>query len=416
MLEHFYESIWHLQHLRQKPLSEHIDGLAARLNGLGFTRGSGQRYLWLTGKFNDFARATGINTSDQIDERLIERFLEEELPSHGLFKDARPAMHHLWEYLCKEGMAPRQAATLSNGPFDTVLRNYDQYLSNVRGLVPTSCFQYLRHARQFLNWFQSHCGDKPLERVNGVDILEFISEFAGRHPSGAWRNNLCSLTRVFLRYLRCEGTIASDLDRAVPKLPRWRLASIPRHLPWEQVHELIESVDISRSIGLRDKAVLLLIATLGLRNQDVRSLQLGDIVWRSAEIRLRKTKTRRERVLPLPGMVGAAISDYLLHGRPRLSFPQVFLRHRAPLGPITSTHGIGDIVDKHLLRTGIQSSCRGAHLLRHSLATRMVNQAVPIKEIADMLGHASIDTTAIYTKVNTNNLKAVALPFPGGES
>ena len=144
-------------------------------------------------------------------------------------------------------------------------------------------------------------------------------------------------------------------------------------------------------------------------------MQLGDIAWRSAEIRLRKTKARRQRVLPLPAAVGAAISDYLLHGRPRLPFPQVFLRHRAPLGPITSTHGIGDIVDKHLSRTGIQSSCRGAHLLRHSLATRMVNQAVPIKQIADMLGHLSIDTTAIYTKVDTTNLKAVALPFPGGE-
>ena len=130
---------------------------------------------------------------------------------------------------------------------------------------------------------------------------------------------------------------------------------------------------------------------------------------------MKKTKTRRERVLPLPGAVGAAIADYLLRGRPRISFPQVFLRHKAPLGPLTSTHGIGNIIGKHLLRAGIPSSCRGAHLLRHSLATRMVNQAVPIKQIADMLGHTSIDTTAIYTKVDTTNLKAVALPFPGGE-
>jgi site-specific recombinase XerD len=362
VLEYFYESIWHLQHLRQGPLSEHIDGLAARLNRLGFTRGSGQRYLCLTGKLNDFAPAVRIETSDQIDERLIERFLEEELPSHGIFKDARPAMHHLWEYLCEEGITPRQAATLSNGPFDIILHNYDEYLSNVRGLVPTSCSQYLRYARQFLSWLQSHGGDNPLERVNGVDILEFISEFAGRHPSGSWRNNLCSLTRVFLRYLRSEGTITSDLDRAVPKLPRWRLSFIPRHLPWEQVCQLIESVDTTQPVGLCDKAVLLLIATLGLRNQEVRSLQLGDIDWRSAEIRLRETKTRRERVLPLPGAVGAAIADYLLRGRPRLSFPQVFLRHRAPLGPITSTHGIGNIVGEHLLRAGIQASNHGAHL------------------------------------------------------
>jgi integrase len=195
----------------------------------------------------------------------------------------------------------------------------------------------------------------------------------------------------------------------------WRLSSLPRHLPWEQVRQLIESVDTSRPVGLRDKAVLLLIATLGLRSQEVRSMQLGDIDWHCAEIRLRKTKTRRERVLPLPGAVGAAIADYLLHGRPRISFPQVFLRHRAPLGPLTSSHGIGDIVERRLRRAGIGASHHGAHLLRHSLATRMVNQMVPIKQIADLLGHTSIDTTAIYTKVNTTNLAAVALPFPGGE-
>lgn len=415
MLEHFYKSPMHLQHMRREPLAEHMDEFAGRLYRLGFTQKSGQRILCLSGRFNDFARSVRVESAEQIDESLIKQFIEEELPSHGIFRDAPVIMHHLREHLCDQGVLRRVICTRPGDPFDNILRNYDQYLSNIRGLVPTSCSQYLRYARQFLSWLQSHCGDKSLERVNGVDILEFISEFARRHPSGSWRNNLCSLTRVFLRYLRSEGTIASNLDRAVPKLPGWRLASIPRHLPWEQVHELIESVDTSRPVGLRDKAVLLLLATLGLRSQEVRSLQIGDIAWRSAEIRLRKTKTRRERVLPLPGAVVAAISNYLLHGRPRLSIPQVFLRHRAPLGPITSTHGIGDIVDKHLFRTGIQSSCRGAHLLRHSLATRMVNQAVPIKEIADVLGHFSIDTTAIYTKVDIANLRIVALPFPGGK-
>jgi integrase/recombinase XerD len=415
MLEYFYKSRWHLQNLRQGPLSTHIDGLAARLNRLGFTKGSARRYLCLTGKFNDFARAERVETVEQITERLIERFIKEELPSQGIFKQARSDMHQLWEYLCEEKIVTGSATTLSDDPFDIILRKYDEHLSNARGLVPTSRSQYLRYARQFLIWLQDHRGEKALERVNGVDILEFITEFAGRHRSSAWRKDLCSLTRVFLRHLKSEGVIASELDLAVPRLPQWRLSSIPRHLPWEQVCRLIESVDTGRPAGLRDKAVLLLIATVGLRSQEVRSLQLGDIGWRSAEIRLRKTKTRRERVLPLPGAVGAAIADYLLRGRPRISFPQVFLRHKAPLGPLTSTHGIGNIIGKHLLRAGIPSSCRGAHLLRHSLATRMVNQAVPIKQIANMLGHTSIDTTAIYTKVDTTNLKAVALSFPGGE-
>ena len=416
MLQNFYDSRWHLRHLCQEPLSEHVNGLAGRLRRLGFTRSSGQRILCLVGRFNDFARAVHVETAAQINESLIKRFIEEELPSHGIFKNAPAVMQHLWEHLCDQGVVvPRTICAHPDDLFDSTLHSYGEYLSNVRGLVPTSCSQYLRYARQFLTWLQHHRGDRPLERANGVDILEFIAELVQRHRSGAWRNNLCSLTRVFLRFLRSEGVIASDLDRAVPKLSQRRLSSIPRHLPWEQVRQLIDSVDTSRPVGLRDKAVLLLIATLGLRNQEVRSLQLGDIGWRSAEIRLRKTKTRRERILPLPGALGAAIADYLLHGRPHLSFPQIFLRHQAPLGPITSTHGIGDIVERQLLRAGIQATNHGAHMLRHSLATRMVNQAVPIKQIADILGHTSIDTTAIYTKVDTTHLAAVALPFPGGE-
>ncbi len=145
-------------------------------------------------------------------------------------------------------------------------------------------------------------------------------------------------------------------------------------------------------------------------------LELGDIHWRASEIRLAETKNRRERALPLPQEVGAAIAEYLLHGRPQIEVPQVFMRHRAPQGPITTSGGIVGIMRKHLLRAGIDAPSHGAHLLRHSLATRLVNEGVPIKQIADVLGHASIDTTAIYTKVDVRSLSSVALPFPGSEA
>jgi len=156
-----------------------------------------------------------------------------------------------------------------------------------------------------------------------------------------------------------------------------------------------------------------LIATLGLRSQEVCKLCLCDIRWRASEIRLTKTKGRREHVLPLPQEVGEVISEYLIHGRPKTNLPNVFLKHKAPQGPISSA---GQIVRKHLLRAKITAPSYGAHLLRHSLATRMVNQGAAIKQIADVLGHQSINTTAIYTKVDTNHLAEVALPFPGSAS
>jgi site-specific recombinase XerD len=200
----------------------------------------------------------------------------------------------------------------------------------------------------------------------------------------------------------------------VPRVPGWRLNTLPRCLTWEQTRALINSVDTRYPKGLRDKAVLLLLADLGLRNEEVRSLRIQDVAWRAGEIRLPEAKTRRERVLPLTQDAGAALADYLLRGRPPLDVPQIFLRHRSPKGPLDTSHGVSNIVRRYLEVAGIDAPAHGAYLLRHTLATRMVNQQVPIKEIADVLGHASIDTTAIYSKVNVVSLATVALPFPGG--
>ena len=413
MLEHFYESSRHLQQLRQPPFAESINAIAGRFHQLGYRRKYGRRILWVVGKFNDYARTIGIESAEEVNESLMQRFVDGGLTHQRVLGPT--AMGHLRKNLRDQGIVPTVAAQHSIDPCESILRDYDEHLCNVRGLALASRTESLRYVRRFLTWLWSRHGDDCLDRLNGVDVMEFITEFAGDHPSHSWRNNLSSYTRVFLRYLRWRGIIHADLDRAVPKLRRWRLSNVPRHLPWEDVRKLIESVDTSKPAGLRDKAVLLVIAVLGLRSQEVRSLQVSDILWRTAEIRLRRTKTRRVRALPLPQEVGAAIANYLLQGRPRVPVSQVFLRHLTPVGPITSTHGVGNIVKKHLSRARIQASNHGAYLLRHSLATRMVNQAVPIKQIADMLGHASIDTTAIYTKVDTTHLAAVALPFPGGE-
>jgi site-specific recombinase XerD len=182
------------------------------------------------------------------------------------------------------------------------------------------------------------------------------------------------------------------------------------------VRRLIASVDTSHAVGLRDKAVLLVLAVLGLRNGEVRRMRLADIRWRLGELHLPKTKSSKERVLPMPHEVGAALADYVLHGRPALDVPEVFLRHRAPRAAFDSSGGVGAIVADHLRRTGIATPCRRAHMLRHSFATRLVNAGVPIKTIADVLGHQSIDTSAIYTKVDTTRLALAVMPFPTGGS
>lgn len=413
MLENYYESAERIEQLRLRPLGLHIESLAAKLHGKGFTRGAGQRILSVTSRFNGFVRSVGIEHAREVDAALVGRFIDQELRAQGTFQNAESVLQHLLDHLRDEGVGPKAPIAGSEDSYGGILDRYDSHLRDLRGLSPFTRPQYLRQAKQLLDWYRDRTGEQTMHCLTGVDVLDFITEHADLHAGSDWQKSLCSKTRSFLRYLRWEEVVDVDLDRVVPTVPHWRLQSIPRHLPWEQVQALLESVDTSTPLGLRDKAVLVLIATLGLRNQEVRKLCLGDIRWRASEIRLTGTKGRREHALPLPQEVGEAISEYLIHGRPRTDVPNVFLKHRAPQGPIPSACGIGYIVRKHLLRAKITAPSYGAHLLRHSLATRMVNQGVAIKKVADVLGHASIDTTAIYTKVDTKSLAGVALPFPG---
>ncbi len=413
MLEYYFESTKWMEQLRLMPLGQHIESLAAKLHERAYTPETGRRILGVAGRFNEYVRSIGIEDSGEVGADLFERFINEELRSQHTTPKAERFFQHMVKHLQEEGVVPEVVVEASEGSYGEILGRYDSHLRDLRGLSPLTRPLYLHHAKLLLDWYHDRSGKQSPSGLTGIDILDFITQQAVLHPSGSWRKRLCSLTRSFLRYLFWEGIVDVELDRVVPTIPHWRLQSIPRHLPWVDVQSLIESVDTSTPIGLRDKAVLVLTATLGLRSQEVCKLCLDDIRWRDSEIRLTQTKGRQEHVLPLPQEVGEAISEYLIHGRPQTNIPNVFLKHRAPQGPISSA---GKIVRKHLLRAKIAAPSYGAHLLRHSLATRMVNQGAAIKQIADVLGHQSIDTTAIYTKVDVKNLAEVALPFPGSGS
>jgi len=409
MLDYYFESEARKRQLRRGPLSEYLDGLAAELQRDRYARNTARRILSIVGQFNRYARLTGI-AAEQIDEALADRFLSDAGDGAG---DCGPnAMRHLLEYLRKRGIIGPSVPPPPH-PFAAVLQSYDEYLRDVRGLAERTRKGHLRCARDVFDRLRVRHGDQALAKLTGIDVIELVTEQVGRWHSRSSRAHVCSQMRATLRYLHASGAVASDLARTVPRVATPRLASLPRGFRWEQVRALIDSVDTSDPDGLRDKAVLLLLATLGLRSQEVSSLELKHIAWRAGEIWLPRTKTRRERVLPLVPEVGAALADYVLHGRPVLRVPQVFLRHGPRPGPMRSNTVVW-IVRRQLQRAGIRVARGGAHALRHSLATRMVNAGVPIKSVADVLGHACIDTTAIYTKVDERTLAAVALPFPGG--
>lgn len=220
--------------------------------------------------------------------------------------------------------------------------------------------------------------------------------------------------RSFLRYLHFADLNAQDLSQFVPKTPCWRHAHLPPRLSWNEVRHAIDAIEVTTSVGLRDRAMMLLLATTGLRNKELRQLEIDDIRWRAGELVLRQTKGHRNRVLPLLDEPGIALVEYLLHSRPQTTDRRIFLTLIPPIRSFSYASSVSRIILTRLQRAGIPIQRGGAHLLRHSLATRLVEQRRPIKEVADLLGHRNIDTTSIYVKVAVTQLADVALPFPGG--
>lgn len=399
--------------LRQGPLAPHMDRLAEALHDKGYAVASTKRYLSLIGRFSRAVVHAGCRTIAEIDEATITQFLKTEPATESTRMLAQTALSHTRKYLLEHDLAPalRRASAVA---LDSVLTTYDVYLRDVRGLEACSRTENIRMARRLLTWFRAQVPEQPIERLKGAQVLTFLREMIASRPTGRAPNQFGSLTRVFLRYLHWAGVLSEDLAPLVPKTPHWRLASIPRHLPWDRVRALIDSIDAATPIGKRDRAMLLLFATLGLRSQEVRRLTLDDLHWKTGVVHIRRTKTRRERVFPLLEEAGNALVDYVLHGRPRVSIRDVFVCHRPPVRPLGGSGTVAEIVRRRLRDCEIEGASTGAHVLRHSLATRMVQGGTPVKAVADLLGHQRIDTTAVYTKVALPQLASVALPFPGG--
>ncbi len=204
-----------------------------------------------------------------------------------------------------------------------------------------------------------------------------------------------------------------DLARYVPAPARRQLSGLPKYMPAEDVERLLQSIDRDGPQGQRDYAIVLLLARLGLRVNEVATLRLEDVDWSAGELVIHGKGSRVER-LPLPWDVGEALSHYLRVARPRCSARQVFLCLRAPRRAFCSGSAVGTIVRRALARADLHPPHQGAHLLRHSLATRLLRNGASLAEIGELLRHRNLDTTRIYAKVDERALSRLAAPWPGG--
>jgi len=396
------------QRLHRGPLAPYADAFAALLQEQGYCRQSAAGKRRILADLSSWLERQGLRAA-QIPTHLA-RYRRARRRRHDRRRGDAATLRSLLAFLQARNVIPAEVPC-ARGPHAATLAAFTRCLVQERGLAQATVHNYVPVAGQFL---REQFGQRPprFSALRPPDITRFVQRHADEARAGRAKLLVTAL-RAFLRYLRQRGALATDLAACVPAVATRSWATLPKGLPPDQVHHLLASCDRRTPAGRRDYAILLLLARLGLRAGEVVSLTLDDLDWQVGCVRLR-SKGRREHELPLPLEVGAALVAYLQRGRPPGGSRRVFLRLRAPWVGLANATTISTLVARALARAGIQSPRTGAHLLRHSLATALIQRGASLAEIGGLLGHCDPDTTRIYAKVDLPALRPLALPWPGG--
>jgi integrase/recombinase XerD len=400
-----------LSQVPEGPLAVYLAPFADSLDRQGYTRHYIHRQVMLAACFSRWLKKTGLPsgrvTSAHATQYLTCRYRQRR-PSRG----DQAALGHFVDFLRRKGVLPFENMSANRStPAERCVRMYERFLREERALAEATIVYYVRFANRFL---RDRFGPNPVKpsRLRARDVIGFVRREAPRLGSKQAKL-LTTALRSFFQYLRYRGKTQLDLAAAVPCVANWSMPSIPRGIEPEQVRRLLRGIDRSTAMGRRDYAILLLLARLGLRSGEVAFLELDDIDWQGGCLSV-SGKSGRRTQLPLPKDVGDALVAYLRHGRPCASSRRVFLRAKAPIRGFLSQCAVGTIVRRALLRAGIEAPTTGCHQFRHALATQMLRQGASLAEIGGLLGHRSPETTKIYTKIDLEALRTLALPWPGG--
>lgn len=318
---------------------------------------------------------------------------------------------HLLQFLRSRGLC--KPAHVSRTAADDLAIAFGEHLQTHQGLSSVTIERYETVARQFLHE-RFGSGKVNLRKLCAADVIAFAQRQI-KHLQPPGLKCVANAMRSFLRYAQYRGEVPAGLVAAVPAVAAWATTpSLPKAISPEHAKRAIESCDLGTCVGLRDRAVLLLLARLGLRAGEIIALRLEDCDWDSGHLRVRG-KSGRECLLPIPVDVGEAIASYLKRGRPASADRHLFLRSMAPIrGLLQGSDAIGSIVRYALRRAGVNAPHRGSHQFRHALAVRMLRGGASLGEIAELLRHRDPQTTSIYAQVDIDSLRPLALPWPGG--
>jgi site-specific recombinase XerD len=398
--------------LKQSILEAHVSGYCAYLASRGYAPSTRRVYLGCVAHFAHWMHREKLALK-RLDDDAVTRYLTGHLPRcdcpepvRRLVHENRAALVHLLATLraCGAVGEPRKPHRC----IEAELERFDQYMRQARGLADNTREQRVAIVRRLLS---REFGSRPVlpARLSPADVHRFIMDHTDSWSAGSM-HVIAGALRGYLRFRASQGDRVQALLAAIPGIAHWRLATLPEAPTEVEIEQLLRSFDRPFPSSRRAYAMVRCLVDLGLRSSEVVGLRLDDIDWQTGTVRLAKPKSRRTDVLPLPCETGQAISSYLVSERPQTANRAV-VRHVAPFGEPIGTGVVQRSVREAYRRCGLPHT--RVHILRHSVASRLLNAGTPLKEIADVLRHRSLDTTAIYTKVDTARLTAVALPWPG---
>jgi len=408
MLESFFANPVVVERLRGGRLGSHIESFAEALEELGYAAATARLQLRLLAEFGRWLRSKQIAVAD-VDERVAKAFDDDQCRHRRCCKGDRSTIDRFLEHLRSQGVVARVEREPDRSALARLERRYEQYLRSERGLTTATIVNYQGFIHAFLTE-RFRGGPLRLGQLGQSDISGFVLAHARTMSPGRAKLMVTAL-RSFLRFLLQRDEIRSDLASCVPSVANWRLSTVPKYLGTDEVEALLGSCDQNTANGRRDYAIVVLLARLGLRAGEVVAMQLEDIDWRAGEITVRGKGRTHDR-LPLPAEVGEALAAYLRQDRPSCASRSVFVCAKAPRRGFAGPSTVSTIVRRALFRADLRPPVKGAHLLRHSLATGMLRAGASMAEIAQVLRHRSAATTEIYAKVDVDGLRSLGQPWP----
>jgi len=380
------------------PLAEHAEGFRAMLAGRGYAPSSAAGQLQVMAHLSRWLAQQDRPAGD-LAPAMVGRFLlARRAAGYRRWLSAR-GIAPLLEYLETAGLALPAASAEPPAPGGDVLTGFREYLVTERGLAASTVRNYLDAAGLL-------AARVRLESLTAGEVTGFVLEQCRERSTGSAAVLVTGL-RSLLRYLHLAGFTAVSLAGAVPSAAS--ASPLPEGIGPGQASLLLGSCDRGTAAGLRDYAVLVLLARLGLRVSEVAAMELSDIDWRAGQITIRGKGSRLDQ-FPLPADAGQAIAAWLRGGRPGCSCRRVFTTLLAPLGPLTRK-AVSAIVTRAARRAGMTAVT--AHRLRHGAATGLLRAGASLPEVGQVLRHASMLNTARYARVDHGALSAVARPWPG---